>query len=495
MVELDIPRWARTSLLVASLPVSLACSNKQVSGQTGSPDDEHPDYTSPTRFTPSDGSTETDGGNGLGGFYDLLNWVFPSEPAELVQLDGDTLVVFAPPEQYTGPASDPRQLGLQLYDASAPTPTKLGELAIAGWPHRMHLDTDAVNLVILQTNTEEYESIPEATVPRQITRLLRIDRSDPNAPELLGSVDIEGDYARSVQVGSRVVVVSQIVEPTEVECNPDGGSNVTLDLYEPPSELPDGETRIVSYEFANGGFEVAYRVTLDGLHQVASTAAEGLVLHRVEALDDESFVSNLLLVAASEDDGALTPGEPLALSGSLDAALWHDGLLSTAQSLNGVEEYRVYDSSDIASLVSLGSTSLSLPGVRIVSDGGNLVLVDPSDDTGVQGQATLIDLADPANPSAVKLAGARGAEFTPNGVVGVAERDTGHSTLRLWDVTDPSAPALSAEAETDWPFTYFKIAPYPPGPGFPLQAPSAFYDSRSDSWKLEHGLRPASPML
>ena len=174
MVERYFSRWARIGLLVAALPTGLACSSKQVSGQTGSPDDEPPDYTSPTRFMPDEGSsTGTDsGGNG---YIDLINWVFPREPTELVQLDGETLVAFVPPEEYTGPTSDPRQLGLQIYDASSELPTKVGEVEVAGWPHRMHLDGDAVNLAILQPNTEQYASIPEEPVPRH--RPLRSERA------------------------------------------------------------------------------------------------------------------------------------------------------------------------------------------------------------------------------------------------------------------------------------------------------------------------------
>jgi hypothetical protein len=169
---------------LTTLLLSFGCST---SGQTGSPRDGSPDYSSPEDFGPAlpDGSG-TDGG------WDDSHFELPLQKTPLLsRISGDHLLVLVPPEEYTGPNSDPRDRGLLIYDVSDGTaPSLLGELELPGAPLGLWVQGTVARALISQSNDAEFDEIPSGPIPPWVTRLYQIDFSDPTAPVIRSTVEV-----------------------------------------------------------------------------------------------------------------------------------------------------------------------------------------------------------------------------------------------------------------------------------------------------------------
>ncbi len=463
------PSAQRSSAGVAFLMVVAGCS----SGQTGSPDGQQgsegplPDYTSPTRFAPTD-PDNTGGENGFGEDWFYFEQLAP-EAQRLMHVQGDHLFVVVAPEEYTGPRSFPRELGLVVFDISDPLqPKSIGELPLPGYPRQMYADENGLNLIIEQHNEAEYSELPDNEVPYQVTRLLRIDTSDPEQAKVSAQIDVEGNYSRSYLVDGGLAIVSETPGKYPTECYTEGAFVGDIGRAPPP-----GTAHVSVYSYASGEWKRSKTLDLEGYVQPLAARASRLLLGELLRSEEGDFSTRLSLVELGE-----TPevSAELELPGSVTAAaIVGDGIAATFEQEG---RYSFHSLEASPSLRELDSFQLPARVAEMTTVGSAVVLSPETIEAGTA--SYLVPLAtSPLGAYQLPAMQAFSLEDADadNRFLAMTRDDTGRVRLELYQLGD-AGPELVAEASTNWAHTASRSARYvvtADGAG-QLLYPYSFYD-------------------
>jgi hypothetical protein len=102
----------------------------------------------------------------------------------------------------------------------------VGELALDGTPVALEVSDGAITLVVRGGYAYESDSVPTDPMPFSMTRMLRIDWSDPAAPCLVASADLDGLFWHVEMAGDLSVVLCSL--PVEKASVCGGGESAGL---------------------------------------------------------------------------------------------------------------------------------------------------------------------------------------------------------------------------------------------------------------------------
>lgn len=433
------------------------------SGQTGSPRDDAPDYTSPERFGPDVPGGTTGEGNWGDGYYPLLN---PEQP-QLSTLDADTLFVWVPPEPYTGPQSHPRQRGLLTFDVSTGEPAALGALEVEGWPMSLSVHAGLATVVLDTHNEQRYDAVPEQPVYGGILRVLQIDVSDPSAPQLLDEALVEGRPARSFFFDDRLAVVTQ--HPLPGPCLPDGVVGTALiDLPSPPEYT----VTLSLFEIAGNTLSLLDSLDLPAVYQFFDAQQGTLAAARYASPDGISSSVDVQLFDATGD--SIVGGERVSLAGVPTAARLIPGALGVALELD--------DASFRYQGFSVGGSTLTAEGdfplptrVTNLAPVADMVLLSEPEVVDEFNSSLLIDAAGASSLATLPALRAVAVPGDSGQFLAMERAANGTVTLSLRDLAAPAAPIASVD--TGWAHT---------GGGFDFDAvtgtvvyPYTYYDGNT----------------
>jgi hypothetical protein len=440
--------------------VVAACAN---SGQTGSPaDGKVPVYET---AVPAD---SMDGGSSAGNDTepDCAAENNPSErytPGRFARAVGGYLVVFPRPLELPLLPPWPEQTvsrGLLIYDIGSPTePRLVGELPLEGTPRQLQVGEGTATLVLTSAVRVDEAEVPEQPMAGSVTRLLRIDWSDPAAPSVVAETTISGDFWQFAETTDGVVVMSAAIEPAATSCtssmatedDDDGAAGKTgeygIETDDDDSSADETEecgietATVTAYSSKDGRFELERSVDVEG-GALRAFVGEGFYA----AVAGSRGSTPVLHVVRIGSDGALTELGPIELSNEVTAVALQAPTLLAATATGDGAALKVFDvGTEQPELV--GTTALPSEARRFTwsPNGGTVLASGP--------EASLIDLEDPTRPKATALAGVSEGDLLGSMVVGLGRNDESSTlSITLWDTSSPRSPSQIAELDSDWPY-------------------------------------------
>jgi hypothetical protein len=404
-------------------------SNSPSSGQTGSPNKEDPpSYDTPHPTPPGEGGGVGNHTAGPGG-NNLLPHGKPH--ARAVEVDSVLLV--------GGP-------GLGLFDISGTDGPEL----VGRWQEDslvVQIESSSLERVAVVASSDvelSQATIPEQTVPSQVTRLVELDASDPSAPRELRAVELSENTADVVATDSGYSLVGAGSTPSEQRCgvvyNESFGFGYPEDAWLSRLE-PQGSSFALADDrhFGSGYFEISsdrrYAVFVPALDELSTDP----VLEVVE-LDTLETVAKLTVPAT-----ALAPNDLHGVAADVRGDL---------AVLSGFGQLLLYDLVR-GELVQTADAGAAVQGLSFVAD--DTVVVD-----GADGVFAVDRASDPIAleflPASGRSAGLHVGVFRPfaDGFVEVTATNQDRSTLVAVRYGAPDGGALVAtdEVSTELPYYY-----------------------------------------
>ena len=354
--------------------------------------------------------------------------------------------------------------GLMVIDVSNPdAPSVAGRAPIYGYPVEMYVSGNVAYLVV--SDYFDYWAPPaadlakDAIVPRHGSLIVAVDTSIASAPQVLGTVYLDGEVSQTRKVGDVIYAVSNRYS--------------WYGWYGPGSTDNKDETYVASIDISNPqAIHEVGRLVFPGTgFQVNATPTQLYVAQT--SGDWPHYETNVQLVDISDAHGAITPLAQFAVPGSI--SLWspqarfaldtytyparqcdgcfngttfrivtHDGGWSNGGPEAGAQRLTVFDVTDTAKIHELSHVDLPQTGwlsaARFEGPRAYLVTqveVDP---------LSIVDLADPATPRlshGLELPGTL-TTLEPRGnrlvALGSSSGSWSGIALSLYDVTDAMNP-------------------------------------------------------
>ncbi len=406
-------------------PCLAAC----VGTRTGNPYEHAPEYTTSSRFATDLPATPggTDNGGLTGG-----PWGVPAYQ----HAGGDLVALF---EHYVALAVSGR--GVLTVDIADPAAPKLvGELPIDGTIFQLEAAADGVTVAVLERTAIDVTELPEAPLPREVPRLVRVDLSDPTHPRRAFAVDLEGAFFALDVRGPDLFVTEALRETDQSWCEQGGGLLVGEIGYQPAT------MKVVHYVASASGFEQREAVELPSDVGGALSAGDSYLV-----VDD--YQTDAPLVRWVDfGSGSLVQGEPFRLTGRPRAADREGDVLALVlahgDSSLSLELYT------LAGSVAQPRGSVSLPqrdtaALSLLASGGAII-------DGDGAPALLVDLADLDAPRVASRLPSEVMRLVeaPVGLLGLGSSDgpgsAGSLVVSLWDASDLAAPMQLSRVQTDW---------------------------------------------
>ncbi len=363
------------------------------------------------------------------------------EEADIVRIEGDRLFILN------------RYRGLILCDISRPDrPVITGRLPMTGEPKEMYIRGDrAYMLARLYAKPAGGVSVgtdPDIAPPpgETLSRIYVADIGNPAQPMLAGSFDLTGDIIDSRIVGEILYVVYS--ETFWYWGLPEGG--VVDDTLETTTSAgPD--VYVAAYNIRNpDDIREVDRVRFDGTARHIHVTEEAVFVAGVDP--EEWNQTRITYVDISDPDGLLSRRGTVTVSGEMADEFKmddHDGHLRAVTYEwvdGGISRLSVIDATDPDDMTVVGGAELGhgeqLFATRFDGDRAYLVTYERKDPLWV------VDLSDPTDP---KIEGELivpgwSTHIEPLGdrlvALGVDDTDGRRVAVSLFDVSDPTAPAL-----------------------------------------------------
>jgi hypothetical protein len=428
---MDSKRCAVRFVLGLAALVGWGCNR---SGQTGSPAEERPRYETPGRFSPMDpgGGTNNPDNPSLGGNR-------PTYDAK-----GGELLALLPSAHAVAAVSD---RGVLVYDVAEPTkPRLVGQLPIRGSIFQLELEEDgeggAPSIVVLAQETLGIDepSVPEESPRNSALRMIRVDLSDPTAPERVAEIDLEGDAWLFVRRGAHYLVLSEWYEPSETGCG-----QTLADDWGPATRA----MRVTDYVLEGGSFALRASVELPADESFAFPAGDAIYVPTGFYSGEEQGRGSQVSWAEFSG-GSLVERGPIAVDGRLASIAREDGLLVTlAERGDRNMLLQTWTLDGQGNAVARGQLPLSAEMQTLeLLPGAQRLLV-----SGLAG--VLVDLSDLGNPRVLHRFPADVQRFATvaQGVIALGASDTGRLVASLWTVPAQGSPQIVSRFASSWAWT------------------------------------------
>ena len=369
------------------------------------------------------------------------------EEADIYRFDGDRLYVL---NQYRG---------LYVFDVTDPDhPTELGRMPLTGYPVEMYVRDDRAFAVVSDDVGYRWAAAEEDAVvglsPIFGSRIVGIDLSSPEEPVALGEVQLDGWVSTTRRVGDVIYAVA----------NRWGGWGMDADAGASDAvEVASDRIVVTSIDVSQPSVMHAVELLeLPGSGWYVHASPEAFIVASDRWDSPEGAQTEVSWIDISSPTGDMSLRGTTRLSGYLreDTAidLCDDQLrILTRDWMTNLTKLRILDATKPEALPLLGELDYFYDGSLFGTtfDGDRLYMVhymriDPLE---------VVDLSDPTAPIVAGILEMPGwvdriAAFGPR-LVGLGIDDssgTQRTSLSLFDVSDPSAPALLDRVTTglDW---------------------------------------------
>jgi hypothetical protein len=410
---------------------ALVCWGCNLSGQTGSPAEERPSYETPARFKAEEpgGGTNPDGPG-----FGSNRPTYKPKGGELLALLPSAIAVTAVSER-----------GVLVYDVAEPTaPRLIAQLPLRGVVHQLAQDGDedepAITILAQETLAVDEPSVPEQSPRNTALRLIRVDLSDPTAPERVAQVDLEGDVWQFVRRGDHYLVLSEWYTPTETGC----GGSVALPDWGPGTRA----MRVTDYVLDGGEF--ALRASLELPADASFTFPVGDAFY-VPTGYHSGAANGSVVSWADFSGGSLVERGPIDVEGRLIAVAREDGVIVT------LAERRAPDGHVLQTWALDAQGNATARGRLLLGATMQVLeLLPGAQRLLISGAAgLLVDLSDLANPRVLHQFPADVQRFAslPQGLLALGASDLGRLSASLWSVPAQGSPQVLGRFTPSWAWT------------------------------------------
>ncbi len=361
------------------------------------------------------------------------NPIYSLSAARNAALVSDELLVVFPGPDTSMPLPGRQSRGVLVYSlADRLAPELLSETPLQGYALQMLPGTDSVTIVAQVPRELSSGEIPLEPVSDNATRLMRFDLSQPAAPQLVASLELEGQFWEVTEKEGQLFVLSQVAKPAVADCD---GLN-----YESSQAASTASMRVSSYGFTGDEFALVAQVDLAGDGYVAYGTELGFV--SVLGNYDGAPTFSLARLGAG---GALDVSSAAPLSGEVNAMSSLGDLLAVVTLTDGTPRVTLFDAADLADVKELSSVALPQ---QVFSLKATNLLAEPA----FVGDGWLLRVLDPSQPELVPIDQVARILPAQAGLMALGQADNGTVAVSTWELGAGLSPVLTASLSTGFPF-------------------------------------------